>query len=115
MQITEATKLLLIRGDEVGDFTSATVYSVAGLPGLYRRVSRQGRSGLKPGPGNITAIIQYGGDKKLGELRRWREAEEMLRLLLPGVESPNPNQEDDPLRGTDTNDTEPSREGKAKA
>ena len=96
MQIPEATKLD-IRAEHVGDFSTTIIYTLPKKPGLYRRVSRDGRTGLKPGDGNVLAIIPAGNREGepvngLCELVRWTEGENIVRPLLPGVESPNPIQ-----------------------
>lgn len=99
MQIPEATKIP-IRAENSGDFSTTIIYSLPKTPGLYRRVSRAGRAGLKPGEGNTIAIIPAGnreGEPVSGlcELVRWTEGENLLRPLLPGVISPNPDQEEE--------------------
>lgn len=101
MQISEATKLP-IRAEHTDDFSTTIIYSLPEKHGLYRRVSRDGRAGLTPGEGNVLAIIPAGNREGepvngLCELVRWTEGEQMLRPLLPGVESPNPDQADLPL------------------
>lgn len=88
----KATKLS-IRADSKGDFSTTVIYSMPNIPGLYRRVSRDGRSGLTKGEGNILAIIPTGNRQGepvdgLCELVRWAVGENFLRPLLPGVESP---------------------------
>jgi len=100
MQIPEATKLP-IRAEHTGDFSTTIIYSLPQVPGLYRRVSRDGRTGLKPDEGATLAIIPAGNREGepvngLCELVRWREGEQLLRPLLPGVESPNPDQKETP-------------------
>lgn len=94
MQIPEATKLP-IRAEEPGDFSTTILYSLPKVSGIYRRVARDGRTGKKVGDGHVLADA---GDS-FCELVRWTEGEQLLRPLLPGVESPNPDQEDDPLEG----------------
>lgn len=106
MQILEATKLP-IRANESGDFSTTIIYSLPKRPGLFRRVSREGRAGLKAGEGNIIAIIPAGNREGepvngLCELVQWSEGEELLRPLLPGVISPNPDQKEDPFDGKET-------------
>jgi len=101
MQITEAIKLPF-RASTSGEFFSTAVYALPNQPGIYRRVSRDGRCGLKPGDGNTLAIIPAGNRQGepvngLCELVRWREGEEILRPLLPGVESPISDQEGKPF------------------
>lgn len=91
MQILEATRLP-IRADNPGDFSTTIIYSLPKQPGLYRRVSREGRSGLTPGHGNTIAIIPAGNREGepvngLCELTRWGEGEELLYPLVCGVES----------------------------
>jgi len=92
MQIPEATKLP-IRAETGDDYNTTIIYSLPNVPGLYRRVSRDGRAGLKPGDGNTLAIVPAGnrnGEPVSGlcELVRWAVGEQLLRPLLPGVESP---------------------------
>ena len=92
MQIPEATKLTL-RAENTKGFSTTILYSMPEVVGIYRRVPREGRTGLKPGDGNILAIIPAGnreGEPVSGlcELVRWTEGENLLRPLLPGVESP---------------------------
>lgn len=99
IQITEAKKLPL-RAIDAEAFTTA-VYCLPGQPGLYLRVSREGRSGPEPGEGNVVAVLLVGSTPQFCELRRWRAGEELLRPLLPGVESPYPTQDEDPLRGSE--------------
>ena len=88
MQIPEATKLP-IRAETPGNFSTTHLYSLPKVPGIYRRVSRNGRSGRRTGDGNI---LVDDGDS-FCEMTRWQECETLLRPLLPGVESPNPDQE----------------------
>ncbi len=100
MQILEATKLP-IRAEKTGEFSTTIVYAIPKMPGLYRRVSRNGRTGLTPGEGATLAIIPSGnreGEPVSGlcELVRWSEGEQLLRPLLPGVESPSPDQQEVP-------------------
>ncbi len=92
MQILEATKLP-IRAEHPGDFSTTIIYALPKMPGLYRRVTRDGRTGLTPGDGNTLAIIPTGNREGepvngLCELVRWAEGEQLLRPLLPGMESP---------------------------
>lgn len=93
----KATKLA-IRAESKGDFATTVLYSMPKIPGLYRRVSRDGRTGLTTGDGNIIAIIPTGNREGvpvngLCELVQWTDCENLLRPLLPGVISPNPDQE----------------------
>ena len=101
MRIPEATKLK-IRAEHTGDFTTTIIYSLPKSPGLYRRVSREGRTGLKPGDGNTLACIPAGNRQGepvdgLCELVRWTEGEQLLRPLLPGVESPISDEPGNPI------------------
>ena len=93
MEIPQATKLP-VRANEAGDFSTTIIYSLPGKPGLFRRVSREGRAGLKAGAGNVLAIIPAGNREGepvdgLCELQRWVAVEAVLQPLLPGVESPS--------------------------
>lgn len=93
MQIPEATKLPL-RAESREGFSTTIIYSLPGKPGLYRRVTRDGRTGLTPGDGNVLAIIPAGtrdGEPTNGlcELVRWMDGECILQPLLPGVEAPD--------------------------
>ena len=95
MNIPEATRLP-IKAENADRFHTTAIYSIPEKAGLYRRVSRNGRTGMKSGNGHVVAIIDYGTavdhDYSLCELVRWGEGEELLRPLLPGVESPNQEQ-----------------------
>ena len=86
MQINEATKLP-IRAEHPADFSTTIIYALPETPGLYRRVSRDGRTGLTPGAGAVIAIIPAGhreGEPVSGlcELVRWTEGEALLVSLL---------------------------------
>jgi len=79
--VKEAAKLSAVQAKAIvkGDrFQSRALYSVAGADGLYRRVSREGRSGIKKcGEGNI---LVCDGDGELLEVARYEEAEQQLGL-----------------------------------
>lgn len=113
MQINEAIKLPF-KAEQVGEFSTTAVFWIPGFPGIYRRVSRQGRSSIKSvGEGNVLAIV----DGKLGELCRWTEVEEMLFSLIPppppvavGPEATNPVTEDS-SDGTEPSGEEETSEG----
>jgi len=91
MRIPEALQLP-IRAKEKGDFSTTFIYCLPQKPGVYRRVTRDGRTGLKPGDGNILAAIPAGNRQGepvngLCELVRWTAGEELLRPLLQETES----------------------------
>ena len=96
MQVPEATRLP-IKAESSDGFFSTAIYAVPDQPGLYRRVSRNGRVGLKTEGGHVLAIVSSGDSQSLCELKRWIDVEVGLRQLLPGVESPNPDQEGKPF------------------
>jgi len=100
MQIPEATRLP-IRAEKTDGFVTTSLYSMPKATGIYRRVSRDGRTGIrKVGPGNTLAIIPLGADEStdaLCELQRWTEGELLLRPLLPGIESPISDEPGNPM------------------
>lgn len=78
--IPEAKCIEQIRASTKGDdFTSSSVFTVEGKPGLWRQISRDGRHGIKtPIAG---AVVAHVGEDRLIELIRWCEAENTLSLL----------------------------------
>ena len=79
--VKEAVKLSVIQAKAIikGDrFQSRALYAVAGADGLYRRVSREGRSGIKKcGEDNILVCDDTG---ELLEVARYLEGEKELGL-----------------------------------
>ena len=92
MQIPEAEKLPL-RAESKGAFTTTAIYTLPGQIGLYRRVSREGRTSLTPGPDCTLAIIPAGnrdGEPVGGlcELKRWKDGENVLAPVLAETTKP---------------------------
>lgn len=69
-----ASKLPFHKSDLESGETNSFIYTVEGMNGLFRRVSREGRTNLRCGDGNV--LCQVGND--LLELREWRAVNEIL-------------------------------------
>ena len=92
MQIPEAQPLPF-RAINKGEFITTAIYTLPKTVGLYRRISRDGRAGLKPADGAVLAIAPAGkrdGEPVGGlvELKRWVEAEDILGQFIPTSAKP---------------------------